>query len=123
MMTFGQAMKLGIAATQASRASYLSEDLTCAIGAPLYAVGYRYGRGVFQLQQRDCVSLINERWPYTTNATVGPGLSLVGAAELKFMFDGFTRDEVAEWVMQWERDHGILVEEPQPAEVEEEVGV
>jgi len=124
MMTFGQAMKLGAAATVASYASYLCRDRACAIGAALYAIGHRYeGNLEEQLQQGECMSLIRKEWPYTVDAKVN-GLNLVDLAEYKFMHgNAVTRDQVAEWVMQWERDHGILVDELQPMAVEEEVGV
>jgi len=121
-MTFGQAMKLGATVTTPSTSQYLRDESACAIGAAIYAAGYRNSSSSRSwFVKEDCVQVIHEKWPYTVDAKVENGLSLLVVAENMFMGGYKTRDEVAEWVMQWERDHGILVDEPQPAAVEEEV--
>jgi len=119
MMTFGQAMKLGATVTTPSTFQYLYDDKACAIGAAIYAAGYRNHSSCGFFKQ-DCVQVIHEKWPYTIDARANNGVHLLAVAEYMFMSGGKTRDQVAEWVMQWERDHGILVDELQPAVVEEE---
>jgi len=124
-MRLSQAIRLGALIRPQAFGRFFKDGGSCVFGAALETVGFPYTEGY-----TGGFNVVVANWPYLSS-DARPGCN--GKLTLYDIYSRnddvrhrWTREAIADWVEQRERELGIIVEQPAPSIAEpakEEVGV